>query len=358
MIYVLNRYLTPISVGVALLGLVLVIVGPVRDLLIAQGAQAGLAQAGLPGDLLAGGSAGPESAAGLAELERSLAPFTIIPDRPRNNVITYMVQPGDTLFGIAERFGIEPNTLFWANSETLGDSVHMIQSGVELFILPINGIYHKSNGEQSLQSIADQYGADVDAVIASDYNELEGYIPADSPPWGMRLVIPDGYRELVDWRPPIIETTDTATGVVSRSFMPGMGGSCAPGIQGSGGTGAWIPPVAAYAFTQGFFPGHSGVDLAAPVGTAVQAADTGVVIFAGWVNVDWGYGILVVLDHGNGWTTYYAHLSSVGVGCGQLVERGGYIGAVGSTGNSQGPHLHFEMRYNHVPDNPAAYIAF
>ena len=358
LLYGLNRYLTPISIGVALIGLLLVGIGPARDLLAERLGAARSGEGGAPGERLTGGSVASASLApGLVVFDREPAPYTVIPDRPLNRVTTYQVQPGDTLFGIAERFGIEPNTVFWANSETLRDNVHMLQPGMDLYILPVNGVYHKSDGEQSLQRIADKYLVDVDAIIGSEYNELDGYTAADAPPWGMRIVIPDGYRE-VEFPPVIVETVDEATGVVSRSFMPGMGGSCAAGIAGSGGTGVWALPLAAFAFTQAFYPGHSGVDLAAPVGTPVLAADDGVVIFAGWTNADWGYGILVVLDHGNGWTTYYAHLSSVGVGCGQYVSRGGYVGAVGSTGQSSGPHLHFEMRWNHVPDNPASYIGF
>jgi murein DD-endopeptidase MepM/ murein hydrolase activator NlpD len=82
------------------------------------------------------------------------------------------------------------------------------------------------------------------------------------------------------------------------------------------------------------------------------------VLYSGWVNADWGYGILVVLDHGNGWTTYYAHLSQTYVSCGQVISRGSPLGAVGSTGNSSGPHVHFEMRWGHNPDNPAFYVGF
>lgn len=360
-----SRYLTPISVAVVIIGVALVIVGPVRAVFRDRPAAEGSGEG--TGGTSESGGAQAEVVAETASLslssedntlDRALVPYTIIPDRPRDRVISYTVRPGDTLFAIADQFGINPNTLFWSNSETLGDNVHMLQNGIELFILPVDGVYHKSDGQHTLQWIADYYQADVNDIINSEYNELSGYTPADIPPWGMRIVVPGGQREIVDWRPPIIETTDQRTGQVVRGFMPGMGGSCAAGIVGSGGTGSWIPPLASYSFTQSYYPGHSGVDLAAPVGTPVLAADSGVVIFSGWVNPDWGYGILVVLDHGNGWTTYYAHLSGTNVGCGQYVPRGGTVGYVGTTGRSSGPHLHFEMRWGHVPDNPANYIGF
>ncbi len=354
-----ERWLTPLAVAVALLSVGLTVAGPVRMLLEdadhptqTQNPAAGGANETLP--LVGGGMGVPTDDL----VSRRLVPYTIIPDRPRDRVITYTVQRGDTLMGIAKAFNIDRNTVFWANMDTLRGDVHMLLPGMELYILPVDGVLYKSDGEHSLQWIADKYQVDVETIINSEFNELEGYKPEDVPPWGMRIVVPGGIGEFPDWRPPIVETVDQRTGVVSRAFMPNMPGSCAPGIAGAGGTGAWIPPLAAYSFTQGFYPGHSGVDLAAPVGTPVMAADTGVVIFSGWVLDSWGYGVLVVLDHGNGWTTYYAHLSSTAVRCGQLVPRGGIVGAVGSTGRSSGPHLHFEMRWAHTPDNPAAYIGF
>jgi murein DD-endopeptidase MepM/ murein hydrolase activator NlpD len=355
----LDRHLTPISIGVAVIGLALVVAGPVRSLLEngpdLTGGNAPIA-AGQTGAGVDGGDGG--TFLNQFHLDRQIVVYTTIPDRPRDQVITYTINPGDTLLGIADRFNLDPNTIFWANSDILGDSVHMIRPGVELFILPVNGVYHRADGEKTLQWIAEHYHASVEAIIASPYNELEGFGPEDVPNWGTRVVVPGGEREIVDWRPPIVETTDASTGQVVRSFMPGMGGSCRGGIAGGGGSGTWINPLPGSTFVRGFFPGHSGLDLAAPVGTPVLASDSGVVIFSGWVTADWGYGILVVLDHGNGWTSYYAHLSATSVGCGQSVARGAQVGAVGITGDTDGPHLHFEMRWNHTPDNPAMYMGF
>lgn len=94
---------------------------------------------------------------------------------------------------------------------------------------------------------------------------------------------------------------------------------------------------------------HTGVDIAASVGTPVKAADSGTVTFAGW---NGGYGRLIIVDHGNGFTTYYAHNSKLLVGVGDKVEKGQTISLVGSSGRSTGPHLHFEIRKNGEPLNP------
>jgi murein DD-endopeptidase MepM/ murein hydrolase activator NlpD len=112
------------------------------------------------------------------------------------------------------------------------------------------------------------------------------------------------------------------------------------------GTGKFIWPSQFQALSGGDFKeGHPGLDLSTPSGTPVYAADTGLVIFAGWTGI--GYGNTIVIDHGNGYRTLYGHLSQVSTYCGAKVEAGVLIGLSGSTGNSSGPHLHFEVR---VPD--------
>ena len=102
-------------------------------------------------------------------------------------------------------------------------------------------------------------------------------------------------------------------------------------------------------------PAHGGLDIGLRTGDAVYAADGGVVIFAGW----WGsagYGNLIVVDHLNGWQSWYAHLSQINVFCGQQVFAGDIIGLGGSTGWSTGPHLHLEVRLQGVPYDPLAYL--
>jgi murein DD-endopeptidase MepM/ murein hydrolase activator NlpD len=115
-------------------------------------------------------------------------------------------------------------------------------------------------------------------------------------------------------------------------------------VDGAVGTGAFIWPTVNHILSgYDYSPStnHFGIDIAGALGNAVYAADNGVVVYAGWN--DWGYGNVIVIDHDGGWQTLYAHLSALNVGCGYSVYQGDVIGAIGSTGNSSGPHLHFEM---------------
>ncbi|HEY5118748.1 MAG TPA: M23 family metallopeptidase, partial [Anaerolineales bacterium] len=125
------------------------------------------------------------------------------------------------------------------------------------------------------------------------------------------------------------------------------------------GTGDWIwPSPSSYHWLSGNAfspPAHSGIDIAAYLGMPVYAADNGVIVYAGWSqNRDGtpGYGNLVIIDHLDGWHTFYGHLSQINVTCGAKMFRGMTLGLAGSTGNSTGPHVHFEMRYGSAPTDP------
>lgn len=99
---------------------------------------------------------------------------------------------------------------------------------------------------------------------------------------------------------------------------------------------------------------HTGVDISAPMGTPVKATADGIVIHANW---NAGYGRCVIVDHGNGYQTWYAHLSSISVVDGQEIRQGEVVGAVGMSGRSTGPHLHYEVRMNSTPINPYRFLA-
>jgi murein DD-endopeptidase MepM/ murein hydrolase activator NlpD len=123
-----------------------------------------------------------------------------------------------------------------------------------------------------------------------------------------------------------------------------IAGGCEIPAGGAFGTGSFVWP-AANRFLSGndYWDGHLAIDIAAATGAPVYATDSGVVVYA--APIGGGYGNMVMIDHGNGYHSVYAHLSQIAVRCGQSVFQGGTIGYAGSTGNSTGPHLHFEVRY-------------
>jgi murein DD-endopeptidase MepM/ murein hydrolase activator NlpD len=260
---------------------------------------------------------------------RVAQPHTIIPDRPRLDVITYTVQAGDTVQSIANLFGLQPTTLMWANS-AIEDAPDLLRIGQQVIILPLNGVYHTVAAGDALESIAEKYKVEPEAIVSCEYNHLE---PPDYPiVEGVKLIVPGGEK------PYVPKVVTTYTGAVP---------------EGARGTGQFQWPVLG-SITQGYWYGHRAIDIGASTGSALLAADGGFVSFAGWTDI--GYGYLIVIDHANGFATYYAHLSSIYVSSGQAVERGQVIGAVGSTGWSTGPHLHFEVRYYGAQQNPRAYL--
>lgn len=280
---------------------------------------------------------------------------TTIPQRPRVNVEKYVVQAGDTVFGIAEKYGLQPETILWGNRETLNDDSHNLFPDQELNILPVDGIYHQWSAGESLQKVAEFYGVDPQTIIEYPGNKIDVYTfdintPSIEP--GTWLIIPGGTREFVNWGPPIITRGDPA---VARTYGPGY---CGQVYDGAVGAGAFIWPTTEH-FVSGYdyspATNHRGIDIAGSLGNPVFAIDTGVVVYSGWSN--FGYGNLVVLDHGNGWQSLYAHLNNIYVSCGQSIFQGASIGAVGTTGNSSGPHLHFEIIYNGAKVNPWDYVS-
>jgi murein DD-endopeptidase MepM/ murein hydrolase activator NlpD len=289
----------------------------------------------------------------IAAVRNIYDPFTLIPDRPRRNVIGYTIVEGDTIFSIAERYGLAPETIAWSNDRSI---IGSLRPGTVINILPVDGVYHTTIGSRTIAEIAASYRVtDPYVVIDSEYNNLFGATPDTVLPSGTQIVIPGGQAEQISWNP----TVEREGGDVNQSggsfvsFAPGEAGSC--GRVSNVGGSFWSSPIDSYSFVRGFTSWHTGVDLSASVGAPVKAANGGVVIFAGWNS--WGYGNTIVLSHGP-FTTLYGHLSSINVGCGQIVSAGQLIGGVGSTGNSSGPHLHFEIRYLDQPQNPTATIPF
>lgn len=288
-------------------------------------------------------------------ISRQAEPQTVIPSRPRVAVTAYTVEAGDSVFSIAEQFGLEPETVLWGNYETLKDNPRFLEIGQELNILPTNGVYYKYNVGESLTAIAKQLGVTVEDIVEYPGNNLDPYETDPENPAiedGTWLIIPGGERELADWGPPAITRTNAASAAYYGA------GHCGDVYSGPIGDGIFMwPTPATYLSGYEYNPGiHDGIDIGGAEGNAVWATDSGVVVYAGWS--EYGYGNLVVIDHGNGWQSAYAHLQYYNVGCGQAVYRGNTIGSLGNTGNSSGAHLHFELRssvYGKV--NPFNYIS-
>jgi murein DD-endopeptidase MepM/ murein hydrolase activator NlpD len=273
---------------------------------------------------------------------------TNIPTRPRTKIDSYTVQSGDTLFGIAEKFNLKPETLVWGNP-ILKDDPHLLSPGQELRIPPTDGVLRDVQPTDKLDVLARYYGVTVEDIVDWPGNDLD----PDDPQLkvGQPLMVPGGKREFVQWVVPVI--TRQATKALPADAGPGQ---CPGGYTGGAvGSGSFIWPANNH-FLSGnnYWSGHQGIDIAAGLGAPIYAADSGVIVYAGWNN--WGYGNMVVIDHGNGWQTLYGHLSQWNVSCGQSVLQGNIVGLAGSTGNSTGPHLHFEMNYQGVRPNPWNYL--
>ncbi len=264
-----------------------------------------------------------------ARIVRVAQAHTAIPDRPRLEIISYTVQVGDTAQSIANSFGLQPTTLLWSNPE-MESTPDFLRVGQVLTILPVDGAYHTVEAGDTLESIAETYQVGVAAILDCPFNPDLGDGGELIPDMG--LIIPGGSKP---YQPRQVTTYRGAT----------------PTEFSASGRFRW---PAAGTITQGYWYGHRAIDIGAATGTAVMAADDGYISFAGWTDI--GYGYLLVVDHGNGYETYYAHLSRFWVFEGQVVTAGQVIGEVGSSGNSTGPHLHFEVRYNGYPTNPRIYL--
>ena len=286
-------------------------------------------------------------------ISRKINLKTIIPSRPRVDVITYTVETGDNLFLIAQNYGIKPATMLFGNYDALQDNPRLLKPDQVLNILPIDGAYHQWKEGDTLESVAQYYSVDPSAIINYtgnflDLTEISQGKTGIQP--GTFIIVPGGSRPIKDWGPPAISRTNPA---VARYYGEG---ACGEVYEGAIGAGTFVWPttdrtVSGFTFDSGV---HPAVDIGGAEGNPIYATDSGVVVFAGWSS--YGYGYMIVLDHGNGWQSAYAHLSAVGVGCGQSVYQGGQIGGLGNTGNSSGPHLHFELSINGAKVNPLDYI--
>jgi murein DD-endopeptidase MepM/ murein hydrolase activator NlpD len=271
-----------------------------------------------------------------SDLLRAPVVHTIIPERLRRDIITYQVQKGDNLFKIALQFNLEQETIMWANGN-LEQNPDLIRPGQELIILPIDGVYHTVVKGDTLKKIADKYKANVEHIIECPYNKLDPENPQIAP--GDKIIVPGGVkpyisREVTAYNGPIPKNAERGSGM----FAWPTSGRLTDRFAFNTFSGRW----------------HGGLDISGYLSAPVYASDSGFVTFAGWTKT--GYGNLLIIDHGNGFETRYAHLQAFYVSAGQSVGKGDLIAAMGSTGNSTGPHLHFEIRYKGVRKNPELYL--
>lgn len=254
--------------------------------------------------------------------------------KERRDVTKYSVKPGDNVSVIAARFGISPDSVIWANSK-LEENPDALTVGQELYIPPVSGVLHQVAKGETLQSIAIRFKADATAILNDPFNQSIHDFKSSPPVLAVDafIMVPGGSK-------PLVQRTVT----YNPSTPPGS-------LKGSSANFGW--PVAA-CITQSFWSRHPGLDLATSSGAPVVAPDAGYVEFVGWDNT--GYGNMILLNHGNGTITRYAHLSAFAVRQGQSVTKGMLIGRVGSTGHSTGPHLHFEIIVNGVHRNPIGIV--
>lgn len=270
-------------------------------------------------------------------ISRRTTMHTNIPTRPRTKVIEYTVDTGDSVFGIAQSFNLEPETILWANYDQLNDSPDMLNPGMKLNVPPLNGVYYQWQEGDSLEAVAAKFEANIQDILNWEGNNFDLTNPqVAAEQW---LMIPEGHREFRQWLVPTIARSNS--GVLKSVLGPG---ACEGNYDGAYGSGAFTWPSSNHVLSgNDYWSGHLGIDIAGATGDGIFASDSGVVVFSGWANG--GYGYMIMIDHGNGYQSLYAHLSSVSASCGQSVYTGSYIGAMGNTGNSTGSHLHFEVRY-------------
>ncbi|HEY5984167.1 MAG TPA: M23 family metallopeptidase [Anaerolineales bacterium] len=308
--------------------------------------QTGPAQAALtasPDDIKLASMAPVDASSGGILREANI--HTNMPERPRQEIITYTVEAGDTVSGIAERFGLESKTVFAANYDVLQDDPHMLRAGQELRILPVDGVYWEWLGGIPFAQWASYFDVKPEDILNYPANKLDPGAVADpnnpNIKVGTFLIIPGGeYQYHTPGQVPLGITRSNPA-----SAQVGGAGACPPTSGGAVGYGTFVFPTDRHqlsGFDYSVKSNHLGIDLAAELGDNVYAADGGVVVYAGANS--YGYGNMIMIDHGTGFQTLYAHLSAIFTSCGFNVTQGEVIGAAGSTGRSTGAHLHFEVR--------------
>lgn len=251
---------------------------------------------------------------------------TVISDKPRDQVVVYEVQQGDTLGIIAQKFGVTVDTIKWAN-DLKGEALSV---GQQIKIPPVTGIVHKVKPGETVYSIAKYYKTDAQKIVNypfNDYTDLDTFALAV----GQTLVVPDGV--MPEARPIIAPSVPTS--------------------QIAGGSGQFLWPAGG-SITQYPVWYHMALDIANSAAPGIAAAGSGKVVLV--ERQRYAYGWHIIIDNGGGLSTLYAHLSDIYVDVGQDITKGQLIGKMGSTGRSTGTHLHFEVRKNGIAVNPLSFL--
>ncbi len=255
----------------------------------------------------------------------------------RMDALPYQVQAGDNPISIAEKFGLRLSTLIWAN-ESLEENAELLSVGQELLIPALDGVLHTIKEGDTLTSIGTLYSVDASLIAWFPGNHLKS---VEAPlTIGERLMVPGGRKPYVAPPPApaapqrVVQQTSTTTTSSRRGYF----------VWPTGGR------VSQYSNAY-----HIALDIAAPMGTPIYASAGGTIVYSGWDNS--GYGYTILLDHGNGWRTRYAHLSGMYFEVNDRVSQGELIALMGSTGRSTGPHLHFEILYKGWRYNPLDYLS-
>lgn len=261
----------------------------------------------------------------------TITPVTIISDKPRDKIIEHEVASGETISSIASEFGVSENTLLWENNLTTSSQIKI---GQNIKILPVSGVAHKVASGDTIYSVGKKYRANAQAIIDFPFNDIGDDFQLAS---GQLLIVPDGT--------PPEKPKGAPTQYLARENIP----------IADFGSGQFMWPASG-GLAQYFAWYHPGIDIDNLGGGPIYASDSGTVTVAGWPD-NFGYGNRIVINHGNGYTTLYAHLSAIYVSPGQSVTRGDVIGQMGSTGRSTGPHLHLEIRRDGTALNPLSILS-
>ena len=259
---------------------------------------------------------------------------TRISKRTRTGPVVHTVVPGDTVSTIAEEFEISVSTILWENNLS---AYSLIRPGDQLTILPQSGLTHKVAKGENLGSLAKKYGVTEEEIMTANKLAAGAVLAV-----GEKLFVPGGKK--VNYPAPAPKTYSGLAAI--KNIITAPSAKPVPGNKMN-----W--PTVGNRLTQYFSWRHLAIDIANKTGTPIYAADAGTVEYLGWGK---GYGNQIVIDHGGGKKTRYAHLSSFSVKNGAKVDKGQTIGAMGSTGWSTGSHLHFEVIINGAKNNPLNYL--